>query len=78
MNRQLAVGLALLITPAISGCLGDPPIEDRWTHLEIVEATPIDAEAYASGGSVPVTVRARITYRELLTGFVAVEAISLF
>ena len=65
-----ALGALLLL----SGCLGEPEIEDRWTLLEIVEASPTDLAAYSVGAAVtPVTVRARITYRELLTGFLVAD-----
>jgi len=69
-----------LVTPALggllllSGCLGEPEIEERWTLLEILEASPTDLSAFSVGSaSTAVTVRARITYRELLTGFVVAD-----
>jgi len=73
MTRRLVVpalgGLLLL-----SGCLGEPEIQDRWTLLEILEASPTDLSAYSVGSATtPVTVRARITYRELLTGFLVAD-----
>ena len=65
---QLLTAAAPLI---LSGCLGEPPIEERWTRLEILNAQPLDAAAYAGGTAV--TVSARITYREVLTGFLVAE-----
>jgi len=69
VTRRLLGGTAVLLGTA--GCLGDPPIEERWTLLEIVE--PPDLSAVAPGSTTPVTARARITYREILTGAVIAE-----
>ena len=73
MKRIFVALAAPLALAVLSGCLGDPPVEDRWTLLEIVEADPTDAAAYTVGSTTPVTMKARITYRELLTGFVVAE-----
>jgi hypothetical protein len=67
----LRIGCCVLACAVLPGCLGEPPIEERWTTLEILEAQPSDPAAYASGATV--TVRARITYRELLTGFLVAD-----
>lgn len=65
---------ACLSLVALSGCLGEPPIEERWTRLEILDASPTDAAAFTVGSSTTaVTMRARITYREILTGFLVAE-----
>jgi hypothetical protein len=65
---------ASLAIVALSGCLGEPPIEETWTRLEILEASPTDAAAFAVGSATtPVTMRARVTYREILTGFLVAE-----
>jgi hypothetical protein len=69
--RVLRIGCCAVACATLPGCLGEPPIEDRWTKLEILEAAPPDASAYAGGAAV--TVRARITYRELLTGFLVAD-----
>ena len=71
MSRILRGGLWPLACIGLSGCLGEPPIEERWTLLEVLEATPASDAAYAGGTAV--TVRARITYRELLTGFLVAD-----
>jgi hypothetical protein len=71
MNRLLRCGGLLFAGVLLPGCLGEPSVEDRWTKLEILQATPADPAAWAAGG--PVTVRARITYRELLTGFLVAD-----
>jgi hypothetical protein len=68
--RSLLLGLAAATLPS---CLAEPPIEERWTRLEILEASPVDLQAFQGGGPVTVAVRARITYREILTGFLVAE-----
>jgi hypothetical protein len=75
MNRRLVPpSLALAALVGVAGCLGDPPIEETWTRLEILDASPTDANAYTVGsGSTAVTLRARVTYREVLTGFLVAE-----
>lgn len=55
----------------LGGCLGEPPVEQRWTLLEIVNASPTDPAGYAAGATV--SMRTRITYREVLTGFLVGE-----
>lgn len=66
------VVLAILAS-ALAGCLGEPGIEERWTLLEIVDAQPTEAGAYAPGSPTPVEMNARITYREVLTGHLVAD-----
>lgn len=73
MSRRLAVAACCALV-AQSGCLGDPPIEERWTRLEILDASPTDASVYTVGSATtPVSMRVRVTYREILTGFLVAE-----
>jgi hypothetical protein len=55
----------------LPGCLGDPPIEERWTLLEIVDGP--SATALVPGQPASLSLTARITYREILTGAVIAE-----
>ncbi|MGQ0720153.1 MAG: hypothetical protein ACT4PE_01125 [Candidatus Eiseniibacteriota bacterium] len=72
IRRGLASASLALV--ALSGCLGEPPIEETWTRLEILDASPTDAAAFAVGSATTaVTMRARVTYREILTGFLVAE-----
>ncbi len=72
MNRRVPFRAALLgASFLLGGCLGEPPLEERWTRLEILETSELTG--LAPGTAAPVTVRARITYRELLTGAVIAE-----
>lgn len=73
MSRRLSLPASFALV-ALSGCLGEPPIEEQWTRLEILQASPTDANAFSVGSATtPVTMRARVTYREILTGFLVAE-----
>lgn len=67
-GRAAGRASAALLVP---GCLGDPPIEERWTRLEFAQAPSVTE--VAPGQSTPITLTARLTYREILTGFVIAE-----
>jgi hypothetical protein len=72
MIRRLARAAAVPAAAALlSGCLGDPPIEERWTLLEL--ASGPDTTSVTPGQATPIALTARITYREILTGFVVAE-----
>jgi hypothetical protein len=63
-------GLAALAV-AGSGCLGEPPIEERWTLLEITSGP--SAATVVPGQPTAIDLGTRLTYRELLTGAVVAE-----
>lgn len=70
----LAHAAVLLIAATLSGgCLGKPKIEDRWTRIDFVSSTVAPYQALPAGASQPVSVRAKITYRSILTGFAVVD-----
>ena len=67
-GRVAAVTAAALLLP---GCLGEPPVEERWTRLEFADAP--DVTEVTPGQPATITLTARLTYREILTGFVVAE-----
>lgn len=71
MSRRGASIGALLAAVLMPGCLGEPPIEERWTLLEIANGP--DVTEIVPGQSTPISLTARITYREILTGAVIAE-----
>lgn len=73
MIRRLFPRMAPALLLLLVGCLGAPEIDERWTLLEIVDASPTQPDAYAPGSPTPVSMTARITYRELLTGFLVAD-----
>lgn len=72
-RRALALLAVLATASALTGCLGKPPIEDRWTRLDVESSSLRPNQTLTAGDVDSVTVRARITYRSILTGFCVVE-----
>lgn len=64
--------VAALAPFALSGCLGKPEIEDRWTRLDINDVA-IESASASWGQPVVVHARGSITYRTIQTGAVAME-----
>ena len=73
MIRRFSRAAAPLAVAAVllPGCLGEPPIEERWTLLEVLDGP--DVSSVTPGTTTPISLNARITFRELLTGFVIAE-----
>jgi hypothetical protein len=69
ISTLTALGLGM----AVTGCLGKPEIEDRWTRIDIAESSVAPYQIVAAGSSQPITVRAAVTYRSILTGFAVAE-----
>lgn len=69
----LALLAAIALAAPAAGCLGKPPIEDRWTRLDVESSSLAPNQTLTPGDVDSVTVRARITYRSILTGFCVVE-----
>ncbi len=67
----LTGGLTLGLAVFLSGCLGEPEIEDRWTRLDVlsVDENVTDPE----DGSTATRVRGAITFRAILTGSLIME-----
>jgi hypothetical protein len=72
--RPTAAVLAAISFAALAGgCLDSPPVEERWTRIELLSSSADVREDFTGGAAVPLQVRARITFRELLTGFLVVD-----
>ena len=67
-SHAAPLGVAALLLP---GCLESPPIDQRWTLLEVMNGP--DVTTVTPGTPAEVTLTARITFRKLLTGFVIAE-----
>lgn len=72
MIARITLVLALCVG-VFAGCLGEPPIEERWTFLEMMSFDVPDSAALAPGDRVTVAVDARVTFRQLMTGFLVGE-----
>jgi hypothetical protein len=69
----LALPLLIPAAALLGGCLGDPPIEDRWTRLDVVASSPAPYQSLPGGSTPAITVSADITYRRIVTGFAVAE-----
>lgn len=56
-----------------SGCLGEPEIDQRWTLLEMTSVTPQPNQSRSASQPINVTVKGRVTYRDIVTGFMVAE-----
>lgn len=71
--RASVLVLALAIALPLAGCLGKPEIEDRWTRVDVESASVTPQQQLVAGSTVPLTMRATVTYRTILTGFAVAE-----
>jgi len=76
--RAIRHGRLLALIPALGllgvlACLDEPEIDERWTKLEFLSSTPAPTQSRSAGQPVNVSVKGRITYRSILTGFVVAE-----
>jgi hypothetical protein len=67
--------LALLAALAIplAGCFDEPPVEDRWTRVDLAGATFTPGAPLVAGAPCSVSVRMTITYRAIVTGYSVTE-----
>ncbi len=72
-SRTLAMAVTLTMgaLPLVS-CLGEPEVDERWTLLEMRAVAPAPGVT-VSGNQISVAVDARVTYRQILTGFMVAE-----
>lgn len=63
----------LLLAGLVAGCLGEPPVEERWTNLEMLSFDVPDSTSLAPGDQVTVRMESRVTFRQLMTGFLVGE-----
>jgi hypothetical protein len=71
-RRSWAGWLVLCAAATIAGCLGEPPIQERWTLLELNATGPIDTDPFAQGAP-SYNVQARVTYRQIFSGYLVAE-----
>jgi hypothetical protein len=62
-----------LFAAFLPACLDEPEIDETWTKLEFLSVTPGPRQASSAGQPVNVSLKGRITYRRILTGFVVAE-----
>lgn len=72
-RRVVACAALPALALAGAGCLGEPPLDERWTLLEFAASTPTVRSDVPDDQPIAVNVRGRITYRAIRTGFVVAE-----
>jgi hypothetical protein len=71
-SKGVAV-LPVLAALLLGSCLGEPEIDQRWTLLEMTSVTPQPNQSHSASQPINVTVNGRVTYRDIVTGFMVAE-----
>jgi hypothetical protein len=65
---------AVLVALVVFGCvLDEPAIDERWTLVEFLSMSPRPEQSVAATQPINVSVKGRITYRRIVTGFLVAE-----
>jgi len=72
-QRALVILPPLALAAAGGGCLEAPGTEETWTRLELLASAPTAATPLALGDTLAVSADARITFRAIRTGALALE-----
>jgi hypothetical protein len=65
---------AALVALVVFGCvLDEPAIDERWTLVEFLSMSPRPEQSVAATQPINVSVKGRITYRRIVTGFLVAE-----
>ena len=73
IRRSWAGLLVLSAALTYAGCLGEPPIQERWTLLTLKSPPPAQGDPFAPGGSAQFNVSAKAVYREIFSGYLVAE-----
>ncbi len=72
-RRAWLVIMAAVLLANVAGCLEEPTIDERWTKLEFLSMAPQPNQSVSATQPVQVSVKGRITYRKIQTGFLVAE-----
>jgi len=73
LGRLGLIAAGWLVALPLAGCFDRPPIEDRWTRLDIVSANVAPEQGLPLALPQTFSVRATVTYRAIVTGFAVAE-----
>jgi hypothetical protein len=73
MMKRVLITIPLLAALTLVGCLGEPEIAERWTLLEFASVNPAPDQPVADGQPIDVSLMGRVTYRDVVTGFMVAE-----
>ncbi len=65
--------LPVVAALALASCLGEPEVDERWTLLEMASVSPQPDQARSASQPLSVNVTGRVTYRDIVTGFMVAE-----
>ena len=72
ISQRVLLGLLAMALTALA-CLDEPDIDETWTKLEFLSVTPGPKQAPSASQPINVSLKGRITYRSILTGFLVAE-----
>jgi len=72
-SRRWAFVLPLAAALLSGACLDEPEIDERWTLIELTEIRPQPGQTVPGDQAIDVTASGRITYRQIITGFLVAE-----
>lgn len=73
ISRRALLALFTISATALIGCLDEPGIDETWTKLEFLSVTPGPKQTRSASQPISVSVKGRVTYRSILTGFLVAE-----
>ena len=65
--------LAALVAVALTGCLGKPEIEERWTRVDLASSNTTPFQTLSLGTRESISVSTDLTYRRIITGYLVAE-----
>ncbi len=72
-GRRRVRAALLLAGVLVTGCLGEPELEDRWTRIDLDETSLESGQEIATGTPTSVRCTGAVTFRSVLTGFLVTE-----
>ena len=73
ISQRALLALLMFSAVALMSCLDEPDIDETWTKLEFLSVTPGPKQAPSASQPINVSLKGRVTYRSILTGFVVAE-----
>lgn len=73
ISQRVLLALLVMGITAVWGCLDAPTIDETWTKLEFLSTTPTPKQSRSVSAPINVSVKGRVTYRSILTGFLVAE-----
>ncbi len=72
-TRTWLVVMAVVVVANLAGCLEEPQIDEKWTKIEFLSMAPKPGQTSPATQPLQVSVKGRITYRKIQTGYLVAE-----